>query len=161
VNPWTDNERDLLRNIHHHLGPVLANPAGGVEHLRSSHGSGAGGGYTYTFGSTAIRGEWREWTPVQWRPDGRACRWRSGELLRTASVSYARLEAWALSLPAGVRAKALLHWQTHPEWTRDLAALDRVTLAAIDRRPRKRSKPSSVPSECGDQYTLDLMEGAK
>ena len=157
MNPWTDNERDLLRNIHHHLGHVLANPAGGVEHLRSGHGSGGGAGFSYEFGSTAIRGEWHEWIPDRWRSDGRACRWRRGELLHTATVSYARLQAWAEALPAGVRAKALTYWQTHPECTRDLAALDRVTLAAIDRRPR-RSEPSSVPSECGDQYAL--FEGA-
>ncbi|UGT65280.1 hypothetical protein LTT66_18085 [Nocardia gipuzkoensis] len=153
MSSWTDSERDLLRNVHHYLGQVLANPAGGIEHLRGGHGSGGGAGFTYEFGSTAIRGQWREWIPEQWRPDGRPRRWRSGALLLVATVSYTRLEAWAEAQPAGLRAKALTYWQTYPEYTRDLPALDRVTLAAIEGRPaRRRGKSIAIPTS--EQYAL-------
>ncbi|WP_029899549.1 hypothetical protein [Nocardia brasiliensis] len=131
----TADQRDLMRRVAHKLGPCLASPDAEIDCLRTSHVSGGGAGFGYRFGSTAITGEWHEWIPVRWagpnsyRPEGEPIQWRAGALLRHTSISYERLHRWCLSLPADLRARALTHWRMP---TRDLDALDRLTLAAID-----------------------------
>ncbi|WP_330253056.1 hypothetical protein OG874_00125 [Nocardia sp. NBC_00565] len=133
----TENERDLLRRIPQYVGHCIADPEGGIEHLRDGHGSGGGGGFTYQFTKTAVTGQWHEWIPVAWatagdrRPEGQPIRWRQGELLREARVSYGSLQQWCESVPAEVRDQALTWWRTYPEDTRDLAALVRLTLQQL------------------------------
>ncbi|WP_063046262.1 hypothetical protein [Nocardia pseudovaccinii] len=133
----TEDERALLRRVPQHIGHCIADPADGIEHLHDCHGSGGGGGFTYELTRTAIVGRWHEWIPVAWaktgdrRPEGEPIRWRQGALLRQATVSYHRLNRWCESLTAEVRAQALTWWRTHPECTRDLAALNRLTLRQL------------------------------
>ncbi|WP_280455461.1 hypothetical protein [Nocardia brasiliensis] len=131
----TGDQRDLMRRVAHDIGPCIAAPDYEIALLPSGQHSGGGGGFGYRFGSTAITGEWHEWIPVRWagpnsyRPEGEPIQWRAGALLRHTSISYERLHRWCLSLPADLRARALTHWRMP---TRDLDALDRLTLAAIN-----------------------------
>lgn len=134
---WTEDERALLRYISVDVGHCIADPDDGIEHLRDSHGSGGEHGFTYELTRTAIIGGWHEWIPVRWataggwRPEGEPIQWREGALLREARVSYLRLRRWCESLPAEVRAQALMWWQTYPIATRDLMALERLVLEQL------------------------------
>lgn len=134
---WTENERALLRYLPISVGHCIATSDDGIQHLQDGHISGGGHGFTYEFTKTAIVGRWHEWIPVRWasagdrRPEGQPIRWREGALLHEARVSYGRLKLWCESLPAEVRAQALVWWKTYPEDTRDLEALERLVLAQL------------------------------
>ncbi|WP_280186430.1 MULTISPECIES: hypothetical protein [Nocardia] len=134
---FTADERALLRRVPQWVGHCIANPAGGIQAIRDSHGAGAGGGFHYQFTKSAVIGQWYEWTPVAWateddiRPTGTPIEFRAGVLLRDARVSYARLQQWCQSQPAGVRAQALVWWRTYPENTRNLGALVQLTLQQL------------------------------
>ncbi|MGY4103452.1 hypothetical protein ACW2Q0_28395 [Nocardia sp. R16R-3T] len=134
---WTPAELELLGQLAHRIGHCIADPDDAIQHLRDGHGCGGGAGFRYEFTQTAILGHWHEWIPVAWaasddiRPAGQPIKWREGALLREARVSYRRLQRWCESLPAEVRAQALTWWRTYPENTRDLAALIRLTRAAL------------------------------
>ena len=134
---WTDNERALLRHLATDIGWCIADPDDAIDSMEAGHRSGCGHGFAWRFTETAIVGEWHEWIPVAWaeaggrRPEGEPIRWRTGALLRKARVSYPRLRQWCESLPVAVRAHALTWWAMYPEVTRNLPALQRLTLAQL------------------------------
>ncbi len=135
---FTADERALMRRLALDIGHAIAVPGPAIAGFAHGTRAGGGGGLTYRFGKTSLSGQWHEWIPVawaaaaDWRPTGQPTRWRVGDLLRHASISYDRLRHWCEALPADIRAQALTHWQTYPVDTRDLDALQRLALAVID-----------------------------
>jgi hypothetical protein len=129
---WTDTERDLLRELRRHVGHCIAAPEDAIYGFKDGHESGGGHGFEYEFGRAAITGRWHEWHLVARTVSGRPGKWHKGRLLREARISYAQLHRWCAGQPADVREQAVINWRVHPVETRNLPALERVALAAID-----------------------------
>ncbi|WP_107661233.1 hypothetical protein [Nocardia suismassiliense] len=129
---FTDAERALLRTLCSHIGAAIACPDYNIARLAEGTESGGGQGFRFRIGKTAITGQWHEWLLTGRDRHGRPTRWRHGRLLREATITYTRLHRWIDSLPASTRAQAVIHWRTAPVDTRDLPALERLTLTAID-----------------------------
>ncbi|MFC8531886.1 hypothetical protein [Nocardia sp. NPDC057227] len=129
ADQFTATERDLLRRLHAIVGPAITYPG----YLRDQNErSGGGRGFAYEVGTSSLHGTWHEWLVAERFADGSPRFWRTGELLREAHVSFARVERWAAGLPGEVRAKAQRWWATYPRETRDLPRLAALTLAALD-----------------------------
>lgn len=123
----TDDERALLRAAHGCLCYPVAVPDSGIDHLRLSETHGGGPGFVYACTRVGIEGTWTESGPDPDRPG----RHRTGPVLRRAAIRYTRLRAWVVSLPADVRAQALVWWRVHPVETRDIPRLHQLILAQL------------------------------
>ncbi|MEU3013358.1 hypothetical protein [Nocardia asteroides] len=127
----TDDERALLRKLHDDMGELIAAPYSAIEGWRSGTYSGGGWGFHFAFEKTRVTGQWSEWHPTHFQPDGAPWRWKSGQLLRSVSITYHRLNKWVESLPTGIREQALTWWRTYPEETRDLDKLAQLVLDVL------------------------------
>lgn len=154
-SPFTDTERALLRKIVDRVGPVIASPDYEIKSLISSEGFRGGHGFECRFTKTAIVATWHEFIEAAWFPDGRPKQWRYGQQLGDATITYARLSKWARSLPAEVRAQAVVWWRTYPEDTRDLAALAELTLGLL-----ADPEPVALPEPQDLLELLELMTNA-
>lgn len=144
----TADEARVLREVWPlTLGHIIANPADGIRHLRDSCAHSGGGGWQRWVQGNRIHIKQREWIPdvlkdacPAWcddpefwhTADGRHIdRWRTGALLFEGSITLARVQKWAESLPGELRARALVAWRTYPENTRDLVELACITREAL------------------------------
>ncbi|MET9329504.1 hypothetical protein [Tsukamurella sp. NPDC003166] len=145
----TDDEARVLREVWPlTLGHIIANPADGIQSLRNSCAHSGGGGWQRWIQGNRIHIEHHEWLPdvladtcPDWcndpefwhTPDGKHInRWRRGDVLFEGSITLPRVQRWAESLPAELRARALVAWRTWPENTRDLDELARIVREALD-----------------------------
>ncbi|AOE44010.1 hypothetical protein SEA_DELIAN_70 [Gordonia phage Delian] len=110
----TDDERDLLREAHRVIAPIVAT-SGMTDHVRTSMSGGGNGRFSYAVRSNKLTG----WWPTQWNPE------------REVSITLTRVQKWADSLPNELRARALVAWRVYPVNTREIPALYRITLEAI------------------------------
>lgn len=145
MKPWTGPERDLLRALALDIGHCIAAPEDAIADFRRGTHSGGGHGFTYTFTATALHGQWHEHLIDRRHADGTPYRWKQGPLQREAVITYTRLHRWCQNLPPAVREQALHYWRVHPVDTRDLPALARLTLTAID-SPRPKPPPAQALS---------------
>lgn len=147
MKPLTEVEIRVLRECWRDLGYIIANPPAGIRHLRDSQSHSGGQGRQRWINGNRINVKQHEFIPDVIRechpgcddrpffhtPDGHHIeRWRHGALLFEGSITLPRVQHWAESLPAELRAHALVAWRTWPENTRDLAELDRITRDAVD-----------------------------
>lgn len=130
----TADERELLREAHRVIAPIVAT-SGMTEHVRASLRGGGNGRFSYEVRGGKLTG----WWPTQWKPE------------REASITLTRVQKWADSLPDELRARALVAWRVYPVNTRDIPALYRITLEALDLQARPQPTP-------GQQ--LDLFQEA-
>ncbi|QDF16239.1 hypothetical protein SEA_MALACHAI_66 [Gordonia phage Malachai] len=110
----TADERDLLREAHRVIAPIVAT-SGMTDHVRTSMSGGGNGRFSYRVRGNKLTG----WWPTQWNPE------------RETSITLTRVQKWADSLPDELRARALVAWRVYPVNTRDIPALYRITLEAI------------------------------
>ncbi|QFG09693.1 hypothetical protein PBI_PIPP_69 [Gordonia phage Pipp] len=111
----TADERELLREAHRVIAPIVAN-SGMTDHVRTSMCGGGNGRFSYQVRGNKLTG----WWPSQWHPNR-----------REVSITLTRVQKWADSLPDELRARALVAWRVYPVNTRDIPALYRITLEAI------------------------------
>ncbi|QAX92868.1 hypothetical protein KNU39_gp57 [Gordonia phage Mutzi] len=116
----TADEVDLLRDAHRIIAPIVATSSM-TDHVRSTMCGGGNGRFCYEVRGNKLTG----WWPSQWKPE------------REASITLTRVRKWADSLPDDLRARALVAWRVHPVNTRDIPALYRITLEAIDLEGRR------------------------
>lgn len=165
----TDTEVRVLRECWGDLGYIIANPPAGIRHLRDSHSHSGGRGWQRWIGENRINVEQHEFIPDVIRECRPGCddgeffhtpggehieRWRYGALLFEGSITLPRVQQWAESLPAELRARALVAWRTHPENTRDLAELNRITREAVDLHCGPCELESNQPQELVGQGVL-------
>ncbi|WP_288816714.1 hypothetical protein [uncultured Gordonia sp.] len=127
------DERDLLREWAHIIGPVIANPDEEVRRLRESRRSGGGFGRNYDVTGNRLTGTWACYDVVDRFATGphagQPSRLRFDPPHREVSITLTRLHRWADALPTELRERARAAWATR---TRDLPALTEIALEAID-----------------------------
>lgn len=120
----TADERDLLRDAHRVIAPIVAT-SDMADNVRTTMSSGGNGRFSHRVRGNRLTG----WWPTQWKPQ------------REVSITLTRVQKWADSLPDELRARALVAWRVYPINTRDIPALYRITLEAIDLQERPRPTP--------------------
>ena len=111
----TADERDLLRDAHRVIAPIVAT-SDMADNVRATMSGGGNGRFSHRVRGNRLTG----WWPSQWKPE------------REVSITLTRVRKWADSLPDELRARALVAWRVYPVDTRDIPKLYRITLEAID-----------------------------
>lgn len=112
---WTDTERALLHRVPIDIGHCIADPDDAIDYFRNGSNAAWGPGHHRRFTATSLYGEWTDTTGPH-----------------TATITYTRLRRWCEGLPSDIRAQALTLYRTYPVNTRDLPALARLAVAAIN-----------------------------
>ncbi|MBR7191696.1 hypothetical protein [Gordonia sp. SCSIO 19800] len=136
----TADEVDLLREWPRFAEACIVSPDGS-RRIRESCASGGGFGRNYEINGGRLIGTWCRYEVVETfgpdaRPDlvGRPARLHFNPPHREVSITLSRLQKWADQLPGTFRERAIVLY--HPK-TRDLDALHRVTLEALDLQGRR------------------------
>lgn len=129
----THHERELLRRLGLDIGVFIACPESWIEDKQHGTHSGGGKGFDFQYTRKGVTGQWFEWFPERRNSAGHTSCY--GELLREVTMPYTRLRKWRATLPASVLTQAMIWYRTHPENTRDLAALARLTAEQLADEP--------------------------
>lgn len=128
---FTPVERELLRRHAVPVGAFISSGEYEIARWREGEREGGWRGYRHRFTKTAIEGTRHEWLVDARREDGTPWRWRDGELIWSARITYTRLLRWRETLPFGVRHAARVWYRMWPVETRDLDQLEALVLRVL------------------------------
>jgi len=149
LESFTPTERILLRRHPVDIGAFLCSGEYEIARWKEGEREGGGHGYRHRWTKTAIEGSRHEWLVDARYKDGRPWRWRDGELIWSARITYTRLLRWRATLPFGVLHAARVWYRMWPAETRDLPRLADLVLRVL-------AEPE--PAEPAELVLFDLEE---